>query len=592
MFIRRVRIHNFKRFEQLDVQLRPFDCLVGPNNCGKTTLLQALALFDFCMHHCVSSKNGDLELRRRTISPEEFYVLPVASPVDLWTDRKTQGGGHHRIIRIAVQFSEGAEVVAAVDLNYNRFAVSIECEDESQAWLRRLKQVRMSYLPVFSMFLPQEERRTPAVIEDELARGRVNSVIRNLLLNLKFESLQEELTDTLRRVFPTLTDMTIEFDEANDRYINVSYREQGRTREFDVFSAGSGFQQFMYLFGFILLRQPTVVLLDEPDAHLHGSLQEALLVELRRLVDAGKQVLFATHSRELIARMSPEDILSLETEGPRRLAVAYDVYDTLDQLGSLDPTQLPVLQAYRRVLVVENRSDEDILSTLCAKCLGPAVWQQVQRRLAVCHARGNPWKQDMARLRQQLQQMITIQGRPLAMFVVADRDYQPDLGELRRSLPADNLEWHVWERAEVENYLLSLPAIARRVCGEPGPQLTLQEEDLRREFDELVERSRDSANDRLVKAFQEYCGRGRDVATLSKMAREYLQQHWEHDKLALCDAKDVVLPGIKRWLQQQRLGQFSDRSLSETLLPEDLPTEVHDLARRLAAFAGVVPPAG
>ena len=49
--------------------------------------------------------------------------------------------------------------------------MSIECEDQSQEWLEQLRDLRISYLPVFSMFLPQEERRTPAVIEDALARA-------------------------------------------------------------------------------------------------------------------------------------------------------------------------------------------------------------------------------------------------------------------------------------------------------------------------------------------------------------------------------------------------------------------------------------
>ncbi|MGE0379201.1 MAG: AAA family ATPase, partial [Planctomycetaceae bacterium] len=80
MRIKRVKIENFKRFESLDVELFGLDCLVGANNSGKTTLLQALALFDFCIHHCLERRNGELKLKNRTISPEDFYVLPVTNP--------------------------------------------------------------------------------------------------------------------------------------------------------------------------------------------------------------------------------------------------------------------------------------------------------------------------------------------------------------------------------------------------------------------------------------------------------------------------------------------------------------------------------
>lgn len=600
MLARELRIENFKRFERLDVGLGPFDCLVGPNNSGKTTLLQGLALLDFCLHHCLSSKDGRWRLKNRSISPEEFYVLPVSSPVDLWTDRRTQTReGHIRIGISAVFDANGAdkEVTARIDLNYNRFSVSVDTEDQGEEWLERLAGVRISYLPVFSMFLPQEERRTSAVIEDELARGRVSAVIRNLLLDLKHQQREEELVGVLQRAFPALAEMAIQFDQANDRYISVTYKEEGRPKELDVFSAGSGFQQFLYLFGFILLRQPSLILLDEPDAHLHGTLQRALLDELRRFVDQGRQVLFATHSRELISQMPAGSIVTLDNAEAKRLAVAFDVYDVLDRLGALDPTQLPAVQAYRRVLVVEDQADWDILSAFCATVLLPAAWSEVERRLALCYAKGNPWKQDMARLRDQLGQVISLQAAPLEMFVVADRDYYPDRDGLLEALPADRIRWHVWERAEIENYLLCPSAILRALReGGTAPPLAeaLFSEGFAREYERLTESARNSAHDHLVEAFGEFNRRSNGErwapAKLSRNARQYLDQRWSAGKLELADAKDIVLPGLKRWLQQRGLGQFSNRVLARSLHADELPDEIHRLARRLADFAGVRSP--
>jgi len=588
MRLRKVQIENFKRFKKLDVSLEPLNCLVGPNNSGKTTLLQALALFDFCVHHCLTRKNGIFELKRRTIPPEEFYVLPVSNPMELWTDRKSMAGGRQKIIKIRAIFDHGREVTASVKLDFNRFGVAVDSADQSQEWLTQLAGHRIAYLPVFSVFLAQEERRTPAVIDDELARGHVHSVIRNLILDLKQQGPHEQLLEVLRRSFPTLEQMRIEFDEVSDRYISVTYKERGRPKEFDVFSGGSGFQQFLYLFGFILLRQPTVILLDEPDVHLHGTLQKALLRELHKVVDAGKQVLFATHSRDLINGVSPEDIVSLEEEGANRLTLGFDVYDTLDRLGSIDPTELPVIQAYQRVLVVEDQADHDLLSVFCSTSLGPSVWQQAARRLAICLAKGNPCTQQIARLREQLQQMISLRGRPLETFVVADRDYYPDLEQLRQQLESPHVKWHIWERAEIENYLLCPGAILRLL--RQGDQHVLEEVAFMKEYERLLEACRESAHDHLVEAFGEYRRRLEekwDAVTMSRKAREYLKENWDKDKVALADAKEIVLPGIKRWLQDRQLGQFSNKALAEALLPEDLPEEIHALAMDLAEFTGV-----
>jgi len=589
MLIKKVHIENFKRWENLDADLKPFDCLVGPNNSGKTSLLHALALFDFCIHHCLSGKNGEFEIKPRSIAPEDFYVIPCANPTDLWTNRQTLAASKHRKIAVTVTFDNNLVAIAKVDLNYNRFGVSLQCSDTSKDALEALRDTHISYLPVFSTFLTEEERKTPAVIEDALARGRVNSVIRNLLLNLKSQNKQDLLLDVLRRVFSSLNDIAITFDEVNDRYISFTYREQGRPKEFDVFMAGSGFQQFVYLFGFIHLRQLTTILLDEPDVHLHGTLQRSLLSELNRLVENGKQVLIATHSRELIGGIPPANILSVENDSAVRLNVAFDVYDLLDKMGSLEATQLPVVQAWRKVLVVENQTDWQILSVLCEKCLPQAIWSDVKRRLAICYALGNPWKQDMDRLRHQLQQMIAVQGSALELFVVADRDYHPDLDYLRQTLPSQNIEWHIWARTEIENYLLSVEGILRTI-EQRGRQMTLDDIALRDEFERLIESSRNAANDRLVKAFQEYrrkLGENLDITTLSRQAREYLEEHWNSNKVSLADAKETVLPGLKRWLHQNGRGQFSDLGLANKLQADDLPQEVHDLAKRLAGFTGV-----
>jgi AAA domain, putative AbiEii toxin, Type IV TA system len=600
MRVKSVRINNFKRFGNVSAEFGLLDCLVGANNSGKTTLLQALALFDFCVHHCLNRKNGHLELTNRTIAPEDFYVLPVTNPIDLWTDRKAMQGGKQRRIKVTVGLDNGMEVTATVKLDFNRFGISIESSDTTQAALMELVELRISYLPVFSMFSPREERRLSVAIVDELARGRVNGVIRNLLLDLKQDGRLNDLVEILRRGFPNLKDMAVNFDEVTDRYINVSYSESGRPKEFDIFSAGSGFQQFLYLFGFVLRHRPSVIMLDEPDVHLHGTLQAVLLEEFKRLVGDGKQVMFATHSRELITRVGPENILSLERtdgdqaserfEGIRRLGVAFDVYDVIERLGSVDATQLPTIQAFRRVVVVEDQSDRDLLAVFCRTCLGIDVWSRIERRIAFCYSKGNPWKQhDIKRLRMLLQQLMTLEGSPLKLFVVADRDYHPDLEWLRASLAVENVTWHIWERAEIENYLLNRPAMERLVASRDGNR-TLESVSFQAEIEDLVNDSKTNASDRLVQAFDELRVRRKEpwnAATMARMAREFLDEHWEGEKLALADAKDVVLPGIKRWLQENGFGQFSDRKLAETLTKDELPHEIHDVAMELAEFAGV-----
>lgn len=42
-------LRNFKSIEEQTYEFAPFDLLVGCNNSGKSTILQALAIWQFCI---------------------------------------------------------------------------------------------------------------------------------------------------------------------------------------------------------------------------------------------------------------------------------------------------------------------------------------------------------------------------------------------------------------------------------------------------------------------------------------------------------------------------------------------------------------
>jgi energy-coupling factor transporter ATP-binding protein EcfA2 len=97
--IRRFTIEGFKRFEQKTViDLDEVTVLVGANNSGKSTILHALTLFQYCVE-TTRRTNGNgpepkqLALARRSVSPDEFGVLPVADPGDLWPNGRVRTRG-------------------------------------------------------------------------------------------------------------------------------------------------------------------------------------------------------------------------------------------------------------------------------------------------------------------------------------------------------------------------------------------------------------------------------------------------------------------------------------------------------------------
>jgi predicted ATPase len=598
MIITTLTIENFKKFKNLTVELDRLACMVGGNNSGKSTILQALALFDFCLHQCLSKTNGKpITLKNRSISEEDFVVLPVTRGTDLWHDRILQAQNKHILISITATFDNGKKVRTKLDFNFNRFSIVTETDD-SEEWLQELQHFKISYLPVFSTFQTKEEKRTPLAIRNELSRGNVNAVIRNLLLALKEKQEADNLTEILKRAFSSIKNIVIEFDEAAQQFIEVSYLEEGKKKSFDIFSAGSGFQQFIYLFGFIFLEQPNIILLDEPDVHLHGLLQKVLFNELQNLAaKENKQIIFATHSRDLISAVPPENIIRVDDNLAHRLSDDFEIFSLLDDLGSIENMELITLQEFRRVLMVENEDDWETLQVFGDLILGVPEMQKIRKRLTVLYAYGNPCKKELHVLRKQLQNSFKNKSSQLKMFVVADRDYFPYPEELiadlkKKELGFNNsenshIEWHIWERNEIENYWVTPDIFMRLVKPKSTAQMTIDEGMLKDKFEELLEEQKDEIEGKFMKGFETYSKlfqKGWESETCLKKAKERMKTEWQN-KLYYADAK-TLQKKLLTWLQSQRQETFSHKRILQVVDKKDLPTEVHHLLNRIAKFVG------
>lgn len=590
MKIKKITLKNFKKFENLTVVLQPLDCLVGGNNSGKSSLLQSLALFDFCLHQCLTKPNGKpIGLKNRTILEEDFWVLPFTRGRDLWYEQIIQIKKKQILIEIEVVFDNEKVVKTTIGFHFNRFLLSTQT-DEVENWLYQLKDFKISYLPVFSNFQIKEEKRTQLSIRNELGRGNVNGVMRNLLLALKEEKRENALEELLKRCFPSIESFTIEFDEASMQYISVGYKESQRLKALDIFSAGTGFQQFVYLFGFILLEQPHLILLDEPDSYLHGHLQKALYNELARLVDDGKQILFATHSRDLIGCVEPENMLHLYDGKAERLRLDYQVFNTLDALGSMENMQLVVLQQFRRVLMMEDKDDWEYLQAFGRVLIGERKMQEIMKRLSVAYTYGNPCNKDMASFRKSLNALFTQKGAAVKMFVIADRDYFPHPKDLIAQLKQKdlNIEWHIWEQNEIENYLLTETILSRFIKAKSAAS-TIDETIFKTKLDALVQDQKDEIEGRFLKGFEGYSRKFEkrwDSSQALKEAKKFLRQEWSENALSWADAKQTY-GALSGWLQQNAYEQVSTKKSLSKLEKEDLPLEMLQLMQRLADFVGI-----
>ena len=91
MKIFKVVLRNFKRFEEETFHLGGHVVLAGPNNSGKTTLLQAIASWALALarwHELDDFQRRNGGYTKKNIAREQFYPVPLRSFDMLWRDRK------------------------------------------------------------------------------------------------------------------------------------------------------------------------------------------------------------------------------------------------------------------------------------------------------------------------------------------------------------------------------------------------------------------------------------------------------------------------------------------------------------------------
>ncbi len=83
----RLRIRNFKRFGEADIELGQSVVFIGPNNSGKTTALQALAFWDAGLQKWNERREGKTSPEKRpgvTINRRDLIAIPIPDANLLW----------------------------------------------------------------------------------------------------------------------------------------------------------------------------------------------------------------------------------------------------------------------------------------------------------------------------------------------------------------------------------------------------------------------------------------------------------------------------------------------------------------------------
>jgi hypothetical protein len=350
----KLTIRNFKRFDEVEIELQNPVVFIGPNNSGKTSAMQALALWDIGLRRWREQRSRRQLLPppgilagllatpdnswRATINRRDLVAIPVPQARLLWRNLSTLGVSgllspsfsdihieivvegasrdrhwtcglefthvneeslYCRPLRMSDQDAEPTppfDAMRFIDPGDHR---SDDGSPERMPIPEEAEGVQIAFLPPMSGLAANEIRLDRGAVNVRIGEGRTAEVLRNLCLGVheKQPSRWEELVDRIQQLFGAELGVPQYIVERGE--IAMSYRERGI--EFDLSSSGRGLQQTLLLLAYMYANPGAVLLLDEPDAHLEVLRQRQTYQLLTDVADdTGSQIIAASHSEVLL----------------------------------------------------------------------------------------------------------------------------------------------------------------------------------------------------------------------------------------------------------------------------------------------------
>ena len=317
--ITKISIKNFKKLSDISFSTAQSVVLIGPNNAGKTTIFQALCLWETGVTAFLAAKQKrDLSKGYVVINRQDLMNSPILDARFLWTDKKVtqknNGNGQTPILlEVALEGEKnGRKWECTAQFTFAN-AESLTCrlisgEKEMRELYKNERGVRFGFLQAMSGISISEDKLTQGSVDRKLGEGRTAEVLRNICFDILYPETPktadykpEENWAKLVKNIKQLFGATIEKPDyiRLTGLIDLFYTEN--QIKYDVSSAGRGFQQTLLLLAYLYAHPNTTLLLDEPDAHLEVIRQREIFQMLNKIAEeVGSQIIIASHSEVIL----------------------------------------------------------------------------------------------------------------------------------------------------------------------------------------------------------------------------------------------------------------------------------------------------
>jgi len=477
MPLKKISLTNFCGFKNFTLELDRFTVLVGRNNCGKTTLLRALKMAcDATRFIPSNARSGNIGTNWLEEAARGFGF----ESANLLVAQKSQGNAMCIELLLGVLGAEFLfQVLRTSPQETRAVIVPPDQSDAFDLWMqeRRPHFPKAEFIPPPGSIQSREQLMPMTNFRSMRANGQFDNSWRNEVHWLWEGKSPEKLQEVINRVRESIDGINLLPPQRSldGQYTKVHYQEEDSQHE--ISASGAGLRTLVTLATEIQLSDATVLLFDEPDSHLHSSVQRKMASFLDESAHEDRQIVVATHAPDFIEAVPVESLVWIDKAnscGQRCDEVGKIMVD----LGAVSHTAALEFVGANIVLCFEATPDGQVLARVFDRC-GKV---ELLSRARIQNLRGFG---DASKLPGALNLLRGLRNTKIAVAAILDADYT-ELSPIGSSSEKGGVLFVRLPCKELENLLLLSPAAIAKAAqkeadrrqgfsGTPARYPTLQE---------------------------------------------------------------------------------------------------------------------
>jgi len=538
-----IRFKNYRCFSEHLLPLKQETIVVGRNNAGKSTIIEGLRLVSI-----ITERYQNLIFRH----VPEWVDLPLSHRgvrVSLAGLNLSWQNIFHRYQdppgRIVAKFLNGYKLTIYLGPDSSLHAVIQKGNNQvvsTKALAKKAKLSKVSVLPQIAPLAKEENILSADYVKSNISSYLSSHHFRNQL-NIFYDDFFEEFRGLVESTWPGLQIMGLEGRGGlPTEPIELLVRDGDFVAE--IAWMGHGLQMWLQTMWFITRAKGSdTIILDEPDVYMHPDLQRRLLRFIR---GRNQQCIIATHSTEILAEATPNNILIVERSSPASSFTTNlpAVQSVLDNIGSAQNLHLTRLWSSRRLILVEGK-DLKFLKRF-QDLIFPDTQQPFDALPNMPIGGWSGWAYAVG----SAMLLTNAFDEQILTYCVLDSDYYPEETKQNRIEEATekNVHLHIWSKKEIENYLL-VPSVIQRILTSRNGAAP-NEDEIVEALNKIAENLKDYTDDTYAQEFYNL-NKAKGIKSANKHAREIVDNMWGNieGKLSVVSGKKVV-SNLSAWSQE------------------------------------------